>query len=46
MEYGYNIPTTCQKVQERVKNTVENMTGLTVTDVDVKISGVSVPEGK
>lgn len=42
MEYGYNIPATCQKVQERVKNTIENMTGLNVTDVDVKISGINV----
>lgn len=42
MEYGYNIPTTCQKVQDRVKTTVENMTGLDVTDVSVKISGIKV----
>ena len=43
MEYGYNIPSTCQKVQEKVKNTIENMTGLSVSDVNVKISGISVP---
>ncbi len=43
MEYGYNIPATCQKVQERVKSSVENMTSLTVTDVNVKISGISAP---
>ncbi len=42
MEYGYNIPTTCQKVQDKVKTTVENMTGLEVADVSVKISGISV----
>ena len=42
MEYGYNIPTTCQKVQDKVKTTVENMTGLEVTDISVKISGISV----
>ncbi|MCR5800269.1 MAG: Asp23/Gls24 family envelope stress response protein [Lachnospiraceae bacterium] len=42
VEYGYNIPATCAKVQEKVKNTVENMTGLTVTDVDVRITGVGV----
>ncbi|MCR5594843.1 MAG: Asp23/Gls24 family envelope stress response protein [Lachnospiraceae bacterium] len=42
MEYGYNIPTTCQKVQDRIKTTVENMTGLDVSDVSVKISGISV----
>ena len=43
MEYGYNIPATCQKVQERVKSSVENMTSLSVTDVNVKISGISAP---
>lgn len=42
VEYGYNIPATCAKVQEKVKNTVENMTGLSVTDVDVRITGVGV----
>lgn len=42
MEYGYSIPMTCQKIQERVKNSIENMTGLTVTDVNVKISGINV----
>ena len=43
MEYGYNLPATCQKVQERVKSSVENMTSLSVTDVNVKISGISAP---
>lgn len=42
VEYGYNIPATCARVQEKVKNTIENMTGLTVTDVDVRITGVGV----
>ena len=42
MEYGYNIPTTCQQVQDKIKTTVENMTGLEVTDIGVKISGVEV----
>lgn len=42
VEYGYNIPATCARVQEKVKNTVENMTGLSVTDVDVRITGVGV----
>ena len=40
MHYGYNIPTTCGKVQERVKSTIENMTGLTVTDVNVNVCGI------
>ena len=44
MGYGFNIPATSQKVQTRVKSTVENMTGLNVTDVNVHISGISVAE--
>ena len=39
MEYGYNIPATSQKVQERVKNAIENMTGLEVSDVNISIAG-------
>ena len=42
MEYGYNIPGTCSKVQERVKSAIENMTGLTVTDVDIRIASVDM----
>ena len=36
----YNIPDVSKAVQERVKNAIENMTGLTVLDVNVKIAGV------
>ena len=46
MEYGYNIPTTSQKVQERVKNSIENMTGLTVSDVNIRIACVNMNTGK
>ena len=42
MEFGYNIPGTCSKVQERVKSAIENMTGLTVTDVDIRIASVDM----
>jgi uncharacterized alkaline shock family protein YloU len=42
MEYGYNIPATCQKVQGKVQNMIENMTGLQVTDVNIRIAGVHV----
>ena len=40
--YGYNIPAVSQKVQDRVKSAIENMTGLEVTDVNVRIAGVNV----
>lgn len=46
IEYGYNIPVVSQKVQERVKTTVENMTGLEVSDVDVRIAGVNMIKDK
>lgn len=42
MEYGYNIPATCQKVQDKVKTAVENMTGLSVTNVNIRIAGVNM----
>lgn len=42
MEYGYNIPATSQKVQEKVKNAIENMTGLDVSDVNIRIAGVNM----
>ena len=42
MEYGYNIPTTCAKVQDKVKTAIENMTGLTVCDVNIRIVGVNM----
>ena len=46
MDYGYNIPTTCGKVQDKVKTTIENMTGLNVTDVNVRISGIDMNKNK
>ena len=39
--YGYSIPEVCENVQEKVKTTIENMTGLHVTDVNVNIAGVN-----
>lgn len=42
MRYGYSIPRTSAEVQEKVKNSVENMTGLSVSVVDVHISGIEL----
>ena len=36
MGYSYNIQTTCQQVQTKVKTAIQNMTGLNVTDVNVR----------
>lgn len=42
LSYGYNIPETSKKVQKKVKEAIENMTGLTVDDVNVQIAGVDM----
>ena len=46
LEYGFNIPTTCNKVQEKVKNAIETMTGFKVSDVNIRIVGIKMAEGK
>ena len=42
MKYGYHIPSTCKKVQERVRTSIENMTGLKVADVDIRVEGIDM----
>ncbi len=42
MKYGYNILKTCSQVQDKVKQAVEGMTGLTVNNVNIYISGVAI----
>ena len=44
MKYGYNIPDVSEKVQEKVKSAIENMTGLSVLDVNIKIASVNMEE--
>lgn len=40
VNYGVNIPEAAAKVQENVKSTIEKMTGLSASDVHIKIKGV------
>ena len=40
IDYGYSVPKTSRMVQEKVKASIENMTGLTVSDVNVTIASV------
>lgn len=42
LEYGYGIREVASQVQEKVKNAIENMTGLTVRDVNIRIAGVNI----
>lgn len=46
LKYGYSIPSVCETVQEKVKNAIENMTGLMVLDVNIKIAGVNLEENQ
>lgn len=46
IEYGYNIPETCQKVQGKVKAAIENMTGLTCSDVNIRIANINMKKDK
>jgi uncharacterized alkaline shock family protein YloU len=42
LDYGYSIPKTSEMVQERVKTAIENMTGLNVMEVNIRIAGVNM----
>ena len=42
LNYGYSIKDTTQRVQEKVKAAIENMTGLDCSDVNIRIAGVKV----
>jgi uncharacterized alkaline shock family protein YloU len=42
LNYGYGIPETAKQVQEKVKLAIENMTGLLVKEVNIRIAGVNI----
>lgn len=42
--FGCKVPTVAVKVQENVKNAIQNMTGVTVSQVNIIVSGVGVDE--
>lgn len=44
IKYGYSIPKSSAKVQEKVKSAIENMTGLEVADVNVSIADVDMQQ--
>ena len=40
LKYGYSVPDTCAQIQDKVKTAIETMTGLHVTEVNIKIVNV------
>ena len=46
ISYGYSIPEVSAKVQEKVKNAIETMTGLDVAAVNVRIAEVCMKDEK
>lgn len=42
MEYGVKIPEVAWEIQNKVKNGIENMTGLEVVEVNVHVQGVNI----
>jgi uncharacterized alkaline shock family protein YloU len=43
VEYGVNIYDACHRLQRKVKDSVEEMTGLVVEQVNVSVRGIVVP---
>jgi uncharacterized alkaline shock family protein YloU len=44
VNFGSKIQEVCRHLQENVKEAVENMTGLNVVEVNVKVEGVAFKE--
>ena len=44
VKYGVRIPDIAWAAQNAVKSAVENMTGLEVTDVNIRIAGITMPK--
>jgi len=42
IKYHFSIPEVSARVQERISSAIENMTGLKVLEVNVKIAGVNI----
>ena len=44
VEYGYSVPRLTEAARQNVINRVENLTGLRVTEVNITVNDVQVPE--
>jgi uncharacterized alkaline shock family protein YloU len=42
VEYGCRIPEVSWDIQEKVKNSIETMTGLSVVEVNIHVQGVNI----
>lgn len=42
LKYGYSVMKVSEKVQEKVKSAIETMTGLVVSEVQVRIAGIAI----
>ena len=41
LEYGYDIPEIASEIQEKVQSAIENMTGMKVTGVNIRVVGIA-----
>ena len=46
VEYGCRIPDVAWEVQNRVKSSVEHMTGMKVLEVNIQVQGVNLPKSE
>ena len=44
LKYNYSIVDVTARVQERVKSAIENMTGLEVADINIRVAGVEMEQ--
>ena len=44
VKYGYSLPAVGKAVQERVRTSIESMTGLEVSDINVRIACVDLKQ--
>lgn len=46
VKFGYKVPDVANEVQKKIKSAIETMTGLTVTQIDVNVTGINFEKEK
>ncbi|MFA9555979.1 Asp23/Gls24 family envelope stress response protein [Evansella sp. AB-rgal1] len=46
INYGFSIPEVCKKIQENIYQTLQNMTSIQLTEVNVHVVGVQLEQPK